>query len=186
MTLVSVLITVALFAFIFQFSSGWTPRHIMVKVHTVLTVIAPKRWKLKHIRKSHCLISLLLGIMVTFTFSMNHARNILMFFFLRNTSGSMTITGAGSSHNHVIDGVVVLFSDINCIHILKLLISKCMQLGKCNSKISGLEKVLDLLAVGVEARGVELDIWRQHSVDDFSLSGWSKTRVSGLTNNFTQ
>ena len=45
MALVRVLITVAFLAFVLQFPGGGVPRHVLVKVHAVLAVIASERKK---------------------------------------------------------------------------------------------------------------------------------------------
>ena len=45
MTLVRVLVTVAFLALVLQFPGGGVPRHVLVKVHAVLAVIASERKK---------------------------------------------------------------------------------------------------------------------------------------------
>ena len=73
----------------------------------------------------------------------------------------MTITGTRTSDHHVIDGVVILFSDINCINILQFLISKSVKFCKSNPEVGSLEKILDLLAVGIKTRWIKFDVgWK--------------------------
>ena len=61
MALVRVLVTVALLAFVLQFPGGGVPRHVLVKVHAVLAVIASESRKgiklvfiLKHLVLTLC------------------------------------------------------------------------------------------------------------------------------------
>ena len=61
-----------------------------------------------------------------------------------------------------------------------------MQLGEGHPQVGRLEQVLHLLTVRVEARGIELDVWRQNSVDDLSLGGGRQAGVARLADNFVQ
>ena len=47
MALVRVLVTVAFLALVLQFPGGGVPRHVLVKVHAVLAVIASERRKIR-------------------------------------------------------------------------------------------------------------------------------------------
>ena len=69
---------------------------------------------------------------------------------------------------------------------LKFLVSQSMQFSESYSKVCCLQKVLHLLAVGIEAWGVELDVGWEDPVDDLALSGRSQTGVPGLADNLTQ
>ena len=118
----------------------------------------------------------------------------------------MSVAGAGAPDHHVVDGVVILLPDVDRVALLQLLVAQGVQLGEGHPQVGGLEQVLHLLAVRVEAGRVELDVWRQHPkltnegrvfrvltnerrvlpVDYLSLSRGSQTGVAGLTDNFIQ
>ena len=46
-----------------------------------------------------------------------------------------------------------------------------MEPGEGDSQVGRLEEVLHLLAVRVELRRVDLDVWREDPVDDLPLGG---------------
>ena len=54
---------------------------------------------------------------------------------------------------------------------LELLVSESVEPGEGDSQVGRLEEVLHLLAVRVELRRVDLDVWREDPVDDFPLGG---------------
>ena len=74
----------------------------------------------------------------------------------------MSVAGAGAPDHHVIDGVVILLPDVDRVALLQLLIAQGVQLGEGHPQVGGLEQVLHLLAVRVEAGRVELDVGGQH------------------------
>ena len=89
----------------------------------------------------------------------------------------MTVTQARATYNHVVHREVVLLSDIDGVHVLKvlisleLLVSESVEPGEGDSQVGRLEEVLHLLAVRVELRRVDLDVWREDPVDDLPLGG---------------
>ena len=89
-----------------------------------------------------------------------------MMYMLYMIPGSMAITWARSSNDHIIDGVVIFLSDVDRVCVLQLLITKSVQLGEGDTQVGGFQQVLNFLAIWIESRWVELDIWRQYSVND--------------------
>ena len=130
--------------------------------------------------------------MNTVTLPVNHPGDVDVFWLLRNTTVSVTVAGAGATNNHVIDGEIIFLSDIDGILILKVLlslkffISESVELGEGDSQVGCFQQVLNLLAVGVEERMVELDVGRENPVDDLPLSGWRHHGVTLLTDNLAQ
>ena len=130
--------------------------------------------------------------MDTVTLPVNHPSDVDVIWLLRDTAFSVAVAGAGATNNHVIDGEIIFLSDIDGILILKVLltlkffISESMELGKGDSQVGCFQQVLNLLAVRVEARRVELDVGREDPVDDLPLGGGGHHGVTLLTDNLTQ
>ena len=105
---------------------------------------------------------------------------------------SVAVARAGATNNHVVDGEIIFLSDVDGIRILKVLISlklfisERVEAGEGDSQVCGFQQVLNLLAVRVKARRVELDVGREDPVDDLPLGGGSQGRVALLTDNLTQ
>ena len=69
---------------------------------------------------------------------------------------------------------------------LKLLVSESVEPGEGDPQVGCLQQVLHLLAVGIEAWRVELDVGREDPVDDLALGGGSQAGVTSLTDDLTQ
>ena len=69
---------------------------------------------------------------------------------------------------------------------LEIFISHGVQLGHVDPEIGGLEEILDLFGVGVESRGVDVDVWREHPVDDGALGTGGHPGVPGLAHGLVQ
>ena len=69
---------------------------------------------------------------------------------------------------------------------MKLLVSESVEPGEGDSQVGRLEEVLHLLAVRVELRRVDLDVWREDPVDDLPLGGGGQAGVSPLADHLTQ
>lgn len=61
-----------------------------------------------------------------------------------------------------------------------------MQLGHPYPEIGGLEKILNLLRIRIKSGAVDVDVGREHSVDDCAQSTWDDLRIPGLANGFVQ
>ena len=86
MTLVCVLVTVAFLALVLQFPGGGVPRHVLVKVHAVLAVIASERKKeikIVFILKLNILFSLC--VVITLASSVHHAGDVFQLLLLWDT-----------------------------------------------------------------------------------------------------
>ena len=82
MALVRVLVTVALLALVLQFPGGGVPRHVLVKVHAVLAVIASERRK-KYKKLIKKLLSLC--VVITLASSVHHAGDVFELLLLWDT-----------------------------------------------------------------------------------------------------
>merc|ERR1719187_112024 len=107
---------------------------------------------------------------------MNHVCDILMFRLGGKTLFGMAVAGAGSSDDHVVDGVVVLLLDVDRA-AAKVLVTESVQLGEGDAEVGHLEKVLHLLAVRVEPGGVGVDGAGKNSIDYLSLGGGCESGV---------
>ena len=83
MALVRVLVTVAFLALVLQFPGGGVPRHVLVKVHAVLAVIASERRK-KYKKLIKKLLSLC--VVITLASSVHHAGDVFQLLLLWDTS----------------------------------------------------------------------------------------------------
>ena len=82
MALVCVLVTVAFLALVLQFPGGGVPRHVLVKVHAVLAVIASERRK-KYKKLIKKLLSLC--VVITLASSVHHAGDVFQLLLLWDT-----------------------------------------------------------------------------------------------------
>ena len=82
MALVRVLVTVAFLALVLQFPGGGVPRHVLVKVHAVLAVIASERRK-KYKKLIKKLLSLC--VVITLASSVHHAGDVFQLLLLWDT-----------------------------------------------------------------------------------------------------
>ena len=130
--------------------------------------------------------------MDTVALPVHHPSDVDVFLLLWDTTLSVAVAGAGATNNHVVDGEIIFLSDIDGIRILKVLISlqffisESVEAGEGHSQVGCLQQVLNLLAVGVEAGRVELDVGREDPVDDLPLGGGGQRGVALLTDNLTQ
>ena len=103
--------------------------------------------------------------MDTVTLPVHHPSDVDVIWLLRNTAFSVAVAGAGAPDHHVVDGVVILLPDVDGVRLLQVLVAQRVELGEGHPEVGGLQQILHLLAVGVEAGRVELDVGRQHPVD---------------------
>ena len=130
--------------------------------------------------------------MHTVALPVHHPSDVDVFLLLWDTTLSVAVARAGATNNHVVDGEIIFLSDIDGIRILKVLISlqffisESVEAGEGDSQVCSFQQVLNLLAVGVEARRVELDVGREDPVDDLALGGGGHHGVTLLTDHLAQ
>ena len=125
-----------------------------------------------------------LGVVGTLATTVNHVRP-LVYTRQRQTTRSMAVTRAGTSHHHVINGVVVLvlyfFPGTNEIlknklitdtemrnhklPVVKKIVTEGVQFGEIDAQIGHFEEILNLLRVRI----VNRQVGRQNSEDDFTF-----------------
>ena len=137
-------------------------------------------------------VRFLLCIVDTVALAVHHPGDVDVLLLLRDTTLGVAVAGAGAANHHVVDGEVIFLSDVDGVRILEVLmaleffIPESVEAGEGDSQVCGLQQVLNLLAVRVEARRVELDVGREDPVDDLALGGGSHHGVTLLTHNLTQ
>ena len=67
-----------------------------------------------------------------------------------------------------------------------VLVAKGVQLGHPDPEVCRLEKILNLLGIRIESGTVDVDVRREHSVDDSSQSTWNNLWISRLADGFVQ
>lgn len=121
-----------------------------------------------------------LGVMRTLALSMDHVVLIRVLQVVqRQAPVSVSIAGAGSTDNHVRDGVVVLFTDL--LTVIQQVISQRVQLGEVDSQIGHLQHVLDVLRIGI----LNVHVWRQDTQNDLSVLRGLHTGVPLRTNDIS-
>ena len=127
------------------------------------------------------------GVVGTLATTVNHVRP-LVYTRQRQTTRSMAVTRAGTSHHHVINGVVVLVLDFfpgtneilknklitdtemrnhlnKFIPVVKKIVTEGVQFGEIDAQIGHFEEILNLLRVRI----VNRQVGRQNSEDDFTF-----------------
>ena len=106
--------------------------------------------------------------MLTIAGAVHHAGYVCVFRLHRNAGTSVPVTGAGASHHHAVDGVVVLLHHLLLV-LQQVVVTKSVKPREGQSQVGCLQKVLHLLAVRVKSRRVQLNVRREHSVDDLGM-----------------
>ena len=110
----------------------------------------------------------LLGVVLALAGAMHHPGYILMLRARWNTLTGVSITRAGASYHHAVDGVVVLLHHLLLV-LQQVVVTKSVKPREGQSQVGCLQKVLHLLAVRVKSRRVQLNVGRKHSVDDLRM-----------------
>ena len=82
---------------------------------------------------------------------MHHPWYILMLWACRNTLTGVPVTGAGAPYHHAVDGIVVLLHHLLLV-LQQVVVTESVKPSECEPQVSGLQKILHLLAVRVESR----------------------------------
>lgn len=165
MTLVRMLIAITTLASVCLTTNSRPPGQIMVEIFTLLAIET-------------------LGVVGTLATTVNHVRP-LVYTRQRQTTRSMAVTRAGTSHHHVINGVVVLVLDFfpgtneilknklitdtemrnHKLPVVKKIVTEGVQFGEIDAQIGHFEEILNLLRVRI----VNRQVGRQNSEDDFTF-----------------
>ena len=105
------------------------------------------------------------GVVFALAGAMHHPRYILMLRACRNTLTGVSVTRAGASYHHAVDGVVVLLHHLLLV-LQQIVVTEGVKSSEREPEVGRLQKILHLFAVRVESRRVQLDVGRKHSVDD--------------------
>lgn len=140
-----VVIATALLTRVGLLTKGRLPGQVIEKVLALLTVQS-------------------LGVVRTLALSMHHVVLIRVLQVVqRQAPVRVSIARAGSTDNHVRDGVVVLLTDL--LAVIQQVVSQCVQLGEMDSQIGHLQHVLDVLRIGI----LNVHVRRQDAQNDLSV-----------------
>ena len=106
----------------------------------------------------------LLGVVLALAGAMHHPGYILMLRARWNTLTGVSITRAGASYHHAVDGVVVLLHHLFLV-LQQVVVTESVQSSEGEPQVGRLQKILHFLAVRVKPGRVQLDVGRKHSVD---------------------